>query len=150
MPDGGPMNGSIPCDELRAALRRGGALTAAEAAHVEGCGECLEAWLDQTVTEALDAKPVVEVPAGFAARVAAGLPQKRMAARRDGHWGLTTASLLVAVGLFAAAFADPAMMKTEMGVVFAALVVTEIAGIALWLGCWPHGRTASRGHSRWS
>jgi len=129
MPDGGSMN----CGELQTALKQGRALTVAEAAHLDGCGECLEVWLDATVTQALDAKPVVEVPAEFAARVAAGLPAKPMVARRGGHWGLTTAVLLVAVGMIALAVADPAAMKGEMGAVFVALVVTEIAGIALWL-----------------
>ncbi|MGB0122044.1 MAG: hypothetical protein WA419_10295 [Silvibacterium sp.] len=132
---------TIGCTELQQAVRIR-ALTAAEAAHVEGCDACLTAWLDATVTQALDMKPEVDIPAGFAARVAAQLPAQRSAARRsDGfarggarHWGLLTAILLVAVGLLAAAFADPGGLNSRMGMVFMILAVSEIAGIALWLG----------------
>jgi hypothetical protein len=145
-----PDSGLVSCDELRVALRQTRTLTAPEAAHVEGCDACLEVWLDATVTQALDAKPEVKIPSEFAARIADGLPEKHMAAGRSPQWGLMTAVALVAVGMIALAIGYPAVMKGEMGVVFTALVVTEIAGIALWLGCWPHGRTASRGHSRWS
>ena len=126
------------CAELHEKLAQGGALTAAESAHVKSCDTCLEAWLEATVTRALDAKPEVRVPADFAARVGARLPEKRspvpLKGDRTRHWGLATAILLVAVGLVAAAFADPSGLNTRMGLVFMALVVSEIAGIALWLG----------------
>jgi hypothetical protein len=125
------------CGALRRKLEEKHAL-AAESAHLEGCDACLEVWLDATVAEALDAKPEVRVPADFAARVAAGLPEKRGAlrgARRRGRqWGLITAVLLVAMGLAAAALADPGGLNSRMGLVFMALVVSEIAGIGLWLG----------------
>ncbi|MGC2161726.1 MAG: hypothetical protein WA634_07460 [Silvibacterium sp.] len=154
MPDSGSMNGAVNCDELRPALKHGRALTAAQQAHMDGCENCLEAWLDATVTQALDAKPEVAIPADFAARVAAGLKvsgtEKRVAAQRSPHWGLLTASLLVAAGMIAVAVADPNSAHTRMGIVFMALVVTEIAGIALWLGTRRPGMRASRGHSRWS
>jgi hypothetical protein len=95
-------------------------------------------WLDVTVTEALNAKPEVRVPADFAAQVAAQLPEKRSVVRgargRERHWGLITAILLVAVGLVAAAVADPSGLNSRMGLIFMALVVSEIAGIGLWLG----------------
>jgi hypothetical protein len=142
------------CDAPRGAMKQGRALTAAEQTHVERCKECLDAWLDATVTKVLDAKPEVQVPAGFAARVAA-IAQEKPRARpnergRNRHWGLLMASVLVAVGLMAMAFADPHSANTRMGLIFMALVVTEIAGIALWLGTRRPGVGASRGHSRWS
>jgi hypothetical protein len=140
-----PDTGAINCDELRQALKQGRALTTAESAHVEGCDSCLEAWLDATVTQALDAKPEVKIPADFAARVARGLSAKRGAVgasrERSPHWGLATASLLVAAGLIAMAVADPVRVNTWVGVVFVTLVVSEIAGIALWLGA---GRPGGR------
>ncbi len=141
------------CDALRSAMKQGRALTAAEQAHVEQCEECMEAWLDATVTQTLETKPEVRIPQDFAARVTKRLPESRVAlprgeSVRDRHWGLITAIVLVAVGLLGVAVADPNSMSTRMGMIFMALVATEVAGIALWLGCWPHGRTVSRGHSR--
>ncbi len=71
---------------------------------MENCDDCFTAWLDDSVTQALDTKPEVDIPDGFAARVAAQLPAQRSAARRsDGvarggarQLGLLTAILLVA------------------------------------------------------
>lgn len=125
---------TMNCADIQRALREARALTAAEAAHMENCDACLEL----AVTEALDAKPQVHIPADFAARVAAQVPAKRnapVAPRvRTHHWGLLTAILLIAVGLIATAFADPRGLNTRMGAVFMLLVASEIAGIALWLG----------------
>jgi hypothetical protein len=105
---------------------------------MESCEACLEAWLDATVTQALDAKPEVSVPADFAARIAMELPEKRSVAHRSQeptpHWGLLTSIVLVAVGMVTMAVADPVNVHSWTGVIFVTLVVTEIAGIALWLG----------------
>lgn len=126
------------CASLRRKLEGKHALAAAEAAHVESCDSCLEVWLDATVTEALNAKPEVQVPADFAARVASQLPEKRdrvgRVRGRERRWGLIVAILLVAFGLVAAALADPTGLNSRMGLVFLVLVVSEIAGIGLWLG----------------
>ncbi|MFZ0662611.1 MAG: hypothetical protein WAM66_07965 [Acidobacteriaceae bacterium] len=124
---------AVSCAELKAALEHRRALTAEETAHAVRCDECREAWLNATVVRALEAKPEVEIPADFAARVARRLPAKRAATSRS-HWGLTIAILLVAAGLAAMAFAYPMTVNTWTGRVFMALVVSEIAGIALWLG----------------
>lgn len=128
----------VSCDGLRLTLRQGRALTGAESVHVEECESCLDAWLDATVAQALDAKPEVRIPADFSARVAENLPEKRSAAgdaRGPGrHWGLLTAIVLVAVGMIAAAVADPVNVHSWIGMIVMALVVSEIAGIALWLG----------------
>lgn len=141
--DGGEMN----CAKIDQALRQTRALTAAETAHVEGCDGCLEAWLEATVTEALDAKPEVRIPADFAARIAAQVPAQREASvaprvRAPRNWGLLTAILLIAVGLVATAMADPGALNTRMGAVFMLLVASEIAGIALWLGTGSPGEGA--------
>ncbi|HTV05471.1 MAG TPA: hypothetical protein VME86_08885 [Acidobacteriaceae bacterium] len=162
------MHSDMNCDELQIAMRQGRALAADEQAHVEGCDTCTDAWLDAAVVKALEAKPEAPVPEGFAAKVMAGLLEKHVVAgkrrRYAAPWGLITAAGLVGAGLVAAMVADPGMMTTRMGVIFEGLVAAEIAGIALWLGCWPHGRTAfhpstqgprvggpgSRGHSRWT
>lgn len=132
--DRSPSWDEISCDAVRQGLARARTLTAAELAHVEVCESCLDAWLDATVTQSLDAKPEVWIPADFAARVVERLPDKRSAVRRTPHWGLITAVLLVAAGLIATAVADPSGVNTRMGMILMTLVVTEIAGIALWLG----------------
>ena len=131
----------VNCEQVRSAMAQERALSPAESAHVEGCETCMEAWLDIAVTQALDDKPEVRVPADFAARVAAGLPEQRAARELQGsarmyerHWGLITAVLLVAIGLVAMAVADPKGFNTQLGLVFIAIIVSEIAGIALWLG----------------
>jgi hypothetical protein len=133
--DGGEMN----CAKIKSEVRQARALTAAEGAHVEGCDDCLETWLEATVTQALDAKPEVRIPVDFAARVAAQVPAQREApvaprVVRARNWGLLTSILLIAVGLVATAVADPSGLNTRMGAVFMLLVASEIAGIALWLG----------------
>ena len=131
------MSGEMNCDVLRSAMRQGRALTAEEQAHVRGCEACMDAWLDAEVASALGAKPEVRVPEGFAAKVMAGLPEGPAVATRARRlvvpWGLITAAGLVGAGLVAAMLADPAVLRTQMGMIFEGLVVAEIAGIALWL-----------------
>ncbi|MGH9587216.1 MAG: hypothetical protein ACRD3F_09715 [Acidobacteriaceae bacterium] len=124
---------AVSCAEFKAALKLGRTLTAQKTAHAVRCDDCREAWLDATVVLALEGKPEIQVPADFAARVSQRLPAKRAATRRAG-WGLMTAILLVATGLAAMAFAKPVAVNTWIGIAFMALVVSEIAGIALWLG----------------
>jgi hypothetical protein len=140
---------AVNCEHVQSALAQSRGLMPAELAHVESCDVCMEAWL----TQALDAKPEVQIPADFAARVVANLPEKRAAVRvrqnYERHWGLLTAILLVAAGLIAAAVADPTGLTTRIGVIFMLLVVSEIAGITLWLATdLPSSQTASRGRSR--
>jgi hypothetical protein len=139
---------AINCPQVEHALRQARALTPAETAHIENCSACLEAWLDATVTHALDAKPEVRIPADFAAQVTAQLPGKRnsppAARQRTGHWGLLTAALMVAVGLLVAVIDDPSGLNTRMGVVFMLLVASEVAVLALWLGTARPGERHSR------
>jgi len=133
------------CDSMQSAMKQGRTLTVAELAHVESCDACLEAWLDATVTQVLDAKPEVRIPQDFAARVASGLPEKQVVQAqrergREQHWGLATAVVLVALGLLAAVVADPRMMTTDIGVIAMTIVAAEIAGIGLWLALsWQRG-----------
>lgn len=139
---------TVNCEDLQAELRLR-ALTVAESEHVESCKACFEAWLDVTVTQALDTKPAVKIPVDFATRVAAHLPEKPSAPagtrgpmiQSGRHWGLITATVLVACGLIGTAIADPAGLTTRMGVIFLLIAASEIAGIALWLGI---GRSGER------
>ena len=142
---------TMNCGDLQAELRLR-ALTVAESDHVESCNACFEAWLEATVTQALDAKPAVKIPADFATRVAAHLPEKRSTPagtrvsmiQRGQHWGLITATALVACGLIGTAIADPGGLTTRMGVIFLLIAASEIAGIALWLGIGRSGERSSR------
>lgn len=128
----------MSCNYIQQILSNGRPLTAAESAHVETCDSCLEAWLDSTVTQALDARPEVSIPADFAARIVSNLPEKPIATPRlvprMHHWGLITATLLIAVGMIAMAVTHPVSINSWTGIVFLSLVVTEVSGIALWLG----------------
>lgn len=131
----------LSCEQLRSAIAQGGALTAAEWAHVEACEACLDAW----VCYGLESKPEAKIPVDFAARVAAAVPGKRETARElrqentevrshERQWGLLTAMALVAAGLVAMTFADPMVLNTRIGLVLIGIAASEIAGIALWLG----------------
>ena len=98
--------------------------------------------------QVLDEKPAVKIPADFAARVTAQLPEKHStpAGTRSStpHWGLITAIVLVTCGMIGTAIADPSGLTTRMGIIFLLIVASEIAGIALWLGI---GRSGER--PRW-
>ena len=153
------MSGEMNCEALRSAMGQGRELTAAEQAQMEECDSCRDAWLEATVTHALEAKPEVRIPADFAARIAANLPEKHVVLSQrepileDGRarqWGLLTAAVLVAVGLMAAVAINPGMMKTNMGVIAMTIAAGEVAGIGLWLGLTSLGVRASRSRSRWS
>jgi hypothetical protein len=145
--------GAVNCQDLQRVMREAPvqthALTREESAHLEGCGACLEVWLDATVTRALSAKPKVEIPADFVARVVERLPAKlgterirESASRRiERHWGLLTAIVLVGAGLAATSVADANALVTRMGAIFMITVAAEVAGIALWLGT---GRSGER------
>lgn len=131
------MHNDMNCEALQRAMKPGRALTVEERAHVDGCEACMDAWADAAVVTALQTKPEVRIPEGFAAKVMAGLPENQAAPKRARRfvapWGLITAAGLVAAGLVAGVFADPAAMRTHMGMIFEGLVAAEVAGIALWL-----------------
>ncbi|HUY81409.1 MAG TPA: hypothetical protein VMU92_06765 [Acidobacteriaceae bacterium] len=127
------MHDDMNYEALQRAMKQGRELNAEEQAHVSGT----DAWLDSAVVKALEAKPEVRIPEGFAAQVMAGLPESPAAPKRARRfvapWGLITAAGLVGAGLVAAMVADPAVLRTQMGMIFEGLVAAEIAGIALWL-----------------
>jgi CHASE2 domain-containing sensor protein len=119
----------VICEALQRALNEERELTAEECAHLEECETCLDA----SLTAMLNAKPAVEIPAEFAARVVAAVPAKSAARTRwPRHAGLITAMAVVAV-LLAVCFAAPKPANNWIGIFFMLLVATEVAGIALWL-----------------
>jgi hypothetical protein len=64
-----------PCNEVQEKLARGGSLTGAERAHAAACGRCLAVAADCSWLDAALAVVAVPVPAGFADRVMARLPE---------------------------------------------------------------------------
>ena len=121
----------INCEALERALHEGRKLTREELAHVEDCDECMDVWL----TLALEVKPAVAIPDDFAARVAAiapARPEKPQILRTTRHWGMISAMAVVTVVLMLC-FQGPPPTTSWIGLVFLALVATEIVGLALWL-----------------
>ena len=126
------MRNDMNCEAIQRAVRERRELTKDELAHMDECDACMDVWL----TMALDGKPEVAIPEGFAAQVAAMAPArqgKSKTARTRQRWGLVTAVAMVTV-LLAVWFAGPAPTNSWIGVVFVMLVASEIAGLALWLG----------------
>lgn len=130
MPDTNHMN----CESLQTAWKQGAGLSAEAAAHIRACAECREAWIETALAAALENEPRVDVPPDFAARVVASLPPRRAAKRPWPHWGLLTASVLVAVLMIVTGATHARAVDTLMGQAFVWLVATEVAGITLWLG----------------
>lgn len=118
------------CEALqRILLERQRELTESEAAHLSTCDDCM----DTLLTVSLETKPDVGVPADFAARVAAALPSNPpLRPRRPRHAGLATAMVFVAA-LLVVWFTALRPQDGLIQLVFMLLVVTEIAGLALWL-----------------
>ena len=121
---------TVNCEALQRILfEQQRELTADEAAHLSACDECM----DVLLTVSLEARPEVELPENFAARVAAKLPAEPPAiSRRPRHAGLTTAMVFVGV-LLIVFFAAAKPANSWVTMVFVLLVATEIAGLALWL-----------------
>lgn len=121
---------TVNCEALQRALfEQQRELTADEAAHLLACEECM----DVLLTVSLEQKPEIAIPADFAARVAASLPPKPVKAHAPRHAGLIAAMVFVFV-LLVVCFANGKPADGWIQLVFMALVATEIAGLALWLG----------------
>jgi hypothetical protein len=123
---------SVNCEALQRGIRERRELKANEVVHLDHCDACMDAWL----TVALDEKPEVAIPADFAARIAAVAParqEKPVRAQRPRHLGLITAVAIVTV-LLVVCFAGSHPANSWIGLTFMLVVVSEIAGLALWLG----------------
>lgn len=129
-----PDTNHISRASVQAAWKQGAELSAEARAHIQTCEACREAWLDAALTASLEEKPPVNIPPDFAARVVANVPAEYRVKRPWPHWGLLTASLLVAALMIVTGLTHARSVDTLVGQVFVLLVATEIAGIALWLG----------------
>ena len=91
--------------------------------------------MDERLTRALERKPAVDVPAGFAARVAGQVPVRRAVAVPTARYGLLAARigmavLVVALVVLAMRHAD----GTVFGITVEWILCAELVGLAAWLG----------------
>jgi hypothetical protein len=90
-----------------------------------------------SIVRALDVKPEVSVPDGFAARVARQLPARSRVAVTPAHYGwiamrIGIALLLVALVAVAMRFAS----HSAVGIALEWILCGEVVGLSLWLGGW--------------
>lgn len=94
--------------------------------------------VDARLTRALERKPAVDVPADFAARVAAQVPVRQAVVVVPTRYGLMAARIGMAVLL--AALVVVAMRSTGhsvFGIAVEWVLCAELAGLAAWLsGAW--------------
>jgi hypothetical protein len=90
--------------------------------------------LDERIARALERVPVVTIPAGFAARVAAQVPMRREMAARSARYGLM--SMRISMAVLVIALIAVAMHTTGRGVFGIALewvLCAELVTLAVWL-----------------
>lgn len=94
--------------------------------------------MDERLTRALERKPAVVVPAGFAARVAGQVPVRKAVAMPTVRYGLLTAQIGMGVLLLALVMvAMHSAGRTVFGVVVEWVLCAELVGLAVWLsGMW--------------
>jgi hypothetical protein len=99
--------------------------------------------LDRALTEALEQRPEIAVPAGFAARLMGRLADERPGGsyrtRRRVSVGRTVGYVSAAattVALAAVAIANPGALEAGKTIAFGLemLLVAELLGVGLWLG----------------
>jgi hypothetical protein len=91
--------------------------------------------MEERLTRALERKPKVDVPAGFAARVAGQVPVRRAFAVPAARYGLLAAR--IGMGVLLLALVVVAMRfpgRTMFGVALEWILCAELAGLAIWLG----------------
>ena len=91
--------------------------------------------MEERLTRALERKPKVDVPAGFAARVAGQVPVRRVVAVPTARYGLLAAR--IGMGVLLLALVVVAMHfpgRTMFGVALEWILCAELAGLAIWLG----------------
>jgi hypothetical protein len=114
---------------------------------------------EDRITRALEQAPAVAVPAEFAARVMAQLPERKVARAsewsgmfvRRTHYGRN--AMLAGAAVLCCLLVVAAAASNHGGVAWEAIewmVLAQLAGIALWWGLawrtrdWPSGRTRLR------
>jgi hypothetical protein len=91
--------------------------------------------MEERLKRALERKPVVDVPVGFAARVAGQVPVRRAVAAPTARYGLLVARIGVLVLLLAlVVVAVHFPGHTMLGIALEWTLCAELAGLAIWLG----------------
>jgi hypothetical protein len=94
--------------------------------------------LDEMLTRALEKEPAVELPVGFAARVAGRVPARPVAAVSRARYGLMAARIGVGALLLAlVVLATRSLGRTVFGIAVEWILCAELAALATWLsGVW--------------
>jgi hypothetical protein len=109
----------------------GDEMTAEERALVE---------MDARLVRALEARPAVEIHAGFAARVAARVPARRPVLLTPRHYGRNAVVACLAVlAVVLLALALRGANGTALGVAVEWFVCAMFVTLAIWLGAWRWG-----------
>ena len=95
-----------------------------------------DAELDQRLTRALEARPVVDIPADFAARVARQLPERKPIVLTPTHYGrkamvvcMVVLGVALLVGFVMRGVAVPAMVQVVGWILYA-----QFLGLVVWFG----------------
>jgi hypothetical protein len=93
-----------------------------------------ERWLDAKIAHALETAPAVEIPAGFAARIAAQVPPLETVALTPRHYGRNAAIVSVGVLLaLIAVFAHRSMGSSLLWTSIEGVFCLQLALVAFWL-----------------
>jgi hypothetical protein len=91
--------------------------------------------MDERLTRALERKPAVDMPAGFAARAAGQVPVRRAVAVPTARYGLLAARIGMAVLVVAlVVLAMRHAAGTVFGITVEWILCAELVGLAAWLG----------------
>jgi hypothetical protein len=91
--------------------------------------------LEERVTRALERAPEVTIPAGFAARVADRLPERRAFAVTHARYGLMAIRISMAVLVISlVAVAMLAGERSVFGIALEWVLCAELVALAMWLG----------------
>jgi hypothetical protein len=93
------------------------------------------------ILRALEAKPEVSIPAGFAARVAGRVPARREAATTPARYGMIAMRIAIAVLVIAlVAVSMRAGNLSPIGIAVEWILCAQLVAIALWRsGVWRRG-----------
>ncbi len=117
----------------------GKAMNPNEHVHSEDVLERAEEALDAKIVQALEARPEVLIPAGFAARVASQVRAPRPAVRRavllrPTYYGLKTmAASLVALAVMLIALLTNHTGHTAIGMTVEWIIYVQLLAFAIWL-----------------
>jgi hypothetical protein len=109
----------------------GDEMTAEERALVE---------MDARLVRAMEARPAVEIPAEFAARVAGQLPERRSVSLTPRHYGRNAMVVcMVVLGVALLGLALDRTSGTTLGVALEWFICAQFVALAMWLGVWRRG-----------